>query len=323
MFAHHKIIVNCFPLRHLQHCSLHSLVHEPVTYASAFDDPLFPLHESTRVVGNSNGLICILIGRRDFYLWNPSMRLSKKLPFMDYKLKHGYITNFGFGFDESTGDYKVFAILSVFWVTGRYEAVGKVYSLKTNSWKKIVVDRNNTFAEGGTCVNGKIHWCTRYISQGDIISFDLQSELYGTTWRPPNLDDNFYSSLGEIGGCFCLFCDYPNSRVDVWVMQQYGVKESWNKMVTIPYPCDVPERSSLSVVCFMGREILLHIASRFLVYKLEDGNFHHPRMDKLEDGNFHHSVVVGFDQFYEVEVYVENLISPVSDSEQEGGMKIL
>ncbi|KAK4433147.1 F-box/kelch-repeat protein [Sesamum alatum] len=304
-FTHHRLVLNFFPPHHtLKHCSLQSLLNEPVTDAFAFENPMYNPENSIRVVGCCNGLICILIDRKRFFLWNPSTRMSKKLPDIDDKLKHGDITKFGFGFDDS-GDYKVFAVLSVFWITGRYQATGKVYSLKTNSWRRIKDKDGGSFDEGGKFVSGKLHWGRKCGPdfRWDIVSFDLEREVYGVVEQPSYPQGGFKPALGVLDGCLCVLCDYCNNHLDVWLLKEYGVRESWSKVVTVPYPCDVWAGPFSTPLCIGPEgEVLLIVGFIFAVYYPKENRFSITR-------------IVNFDEFRAADVYVESLVSLVSDGE--------
>ncbi|KAI3459039.1 hypothetical protein Pfo_015702 [Paulownia fortunei] len=272
--AHHRIISTFMqPLWRLKHCSLHSL--------------------------------------KKFFLWNPSTRKSKNLPDFDARLmhiKHGFITKFGFGFDESSGDYKVYAVFSLIWIDCRYQAIGKVYSLKADSWENIKSFKDGSpFDEGGKFASGKLHWSKNsgLNSRWDICSFDLKSEVYGVVEQPSYAEGGFYPNLDALG-CLCVLCDYPKTSADVWVLKQYGVKESWDKVVTVPYLGD-PWQGPFSTPFCIGPkgEILFIFGSTFVIYYPKDNCFQHPQ-------------IVNFDAFHEADVYIESLVSLVPDGgEQE------
>lgn len=68
-----------------------------------------PAGKISYIVGCCNGLICLASNYVvEVFLWNPSTRKSRSLP------KHDIMkivnTNFGFCYDESNDDFKVFAI---------------------------------------------------------------------------------------------------------------------------------------------------------------------------------------------------------------------
>ncbi|KAK6156410.1 hypothetical protein DH2020_010658 [Rehmannia glutinosa] len=256
---------------------------------------MYTPNDSIRLVGCCDGLICILIDQRQFVLWNPSTRTYKKL--CDVRLKHVFVTKYGFGLDESSGDYKVFAVLSMFLPSGRYQAIGKIYSLKTNSWKTLMEKDDNPFDEAGKFVSGKLHWPRKFGLNNcgwDIVSFDLKTEVYGIVEQPNYREGKYHRSLGVLEGCLCVLCDFKKIGVDVWVMKEYGVKESWVRVLAVPYPCD-PWGGPFSTPFCIGSkgEFLFMYELGFLVY--------YPK-DKM----FRRSLTVQFASFGEAIVYVES-----------------
>lgn len=256
---------------------------------------------SVRVVGCFNGLVCIAVNGKHFFIWNPYTRRNRKLPEVDDKMRRGlFITKYGFGFDEVNDDYKVVGILSGFCSGGRYESMVKIYSLRSDSWKTIDVFKDGLpFDDNGKFVNGKLHWGRRFgmDSKWDIVSFDLGSERCGMVEQPCYLDRGFYPSLGVLDGCLCVWCDFPQTSVDVWILKEYGVRDSWVKLVVVPY-FDDPWKGPYSTPLCMGAkgEILLVYGSNFLVYDPKESSFRRPK-------------IINFDTFLEADVCIESLVS--------------
>ncbi|KAL3507359.1 hypothetical protein ACH5RR_032741 [Cinchona calisaya] len=102
-------------------------------------------------------------------------------------------------------------------------------------------------------------------------------------------------TFGVLGGCLSVLFDYERTHADVWVMKEYGVRDSWSKVVSVPY-LDDPEKSSYSIpVCLLRNgEILLVFGSGLVVYNPKSNAFRYPRINGLE----------------EVNIYVESLVSP-------------
>ncbi|KAG8390674.1 hypothetical protein BUALT_Bualt01G0108200 [Buddleja alternifolia] len=308
-FNHHSIISTLLhPYYTLKSCSLHSLLYNPITYAVDFDYPMKNPKNSVRIVGCCNGLVCIAINGKYFFLWNPSTKQHKKLPDVDGKMKNDlFITKYGFGYDECNDDYKVVGIVSGFFSVGRFETMVKVYSLRTNSWKKIEVFKDGLpFDINGKFVSGKLHWGRRNGSNSkwDVVYFDLDSEICGTVEQPSYVEGGFSPSLGVLGECLCVLCDFPETSVDVWVLKRYGVKESWDKVVTVPYSLRDPWKGPYSTPLFIGPkgEVFLVYGSSFVMYDPKDNWFKRPDM-------------VDFGAFLEADVYVESLVSLVPNGE--------
>uniref|UniRef100_A0A7N2KZJ9 F-box associated beta-propeller type 1 domain-containing protein n=1 Tax=Quercus lobata TaxID=97700 RepID=A0A7N2KZJ9_QUELO len=189
-----------------------------------------------------NGVICLydrpfLISNQhpndDLYriaLWNPEIREFKVLPTRHVHcpshVDHTY-EGFGFGYDHKSNDYKVVRIVS-FWddsiVGPDRSPLVEVYTLSTDSWRQIdtVLDASilSDPCKSEIYLNGAYHWLAYRSKQswphGDtelIISFDMSDEIF------------------QIIGCQKETVTAKN--FDIWMMYEYGVKESWIKQFVI------------------------------------------------------------------------------------------
>lgn len=108
-----------------------------------------------------------------------------------------------------------------------------------------------------------------------------------------------------------ICCDYEGVHLDVWVMKEYGIKESWTLMLTIKYPGDEVEMCNLFYpLLFMSKkgEILVVFGSISMIYN-------------PKDESIRYSEVTNFDGYYEAEIYIESLVSPFSIEEHEDATK--
>ncbi|KAL7080972.1 hypothetical protein ACP275_14G011500 [Erythranthe tilingii] len=112
-----------------------------------------------------------------------------------------------------------------------------MYSSKTDSWKKI--ESYNKPFHNISCakfVKGRLHWLARFDDSGDsrcgtIISLDLADEKYRIL--PSNSMVNFQTgNVVEFGGYLGLLSVRHDRDIDLWVMKEYGVTESWTKIWT-------------------------------------------------------------------------------------------
>ncbi|KAL8544493.1 hypothetical protein ACS0TY_004890 [Phlomoides rotata] len=230
-------------------CSLPSLFNEPFTDSIDYTD--VQRAEMIYLVGCCNGLVCILLDLTTFILWNPATKKSMNLPHFDNnKLMHGSIMKYGFGFDELNDDFKVFGSRHLYATDGTRHTIGKDYSLRSNSWTLYV--------------NGKLHWEKH--DKREIVSFDLSSHVSRVVELPSSYSDvrfRFMSSLGVHKGCLITHAFHPNTHFDIWVMKEYGAKESWDKVTTVLY-FDDPHGYSVAIA--PNGDILLNYDSSFAIY---------------------------------------------------------
>ena len=92
-----------------------------------------------------------------------------------------------------------------------------------------------------TCVNGALHWIRFEDQQRSILVFCFESERLQSFPSPPHefgdhnnaIHDDWHVSMGELKG-FLYICDSTIlSDVSMWVMNEYGIEESWTKIYNI------------------------------------------------------------------------------------------
>ncbi|XP_021760569.1 F-box protein CPR30-like [Chenopodium quinoa] len=194
----------------------------------------------------------------DIIIFNPSTGIYKRIEVTDLAF-HGtssipisedrHFTNFGFGFgfDHVNDDYKVVKVTSNHFDDLRVvDSKVMVYSLKTNSWRRAQnfprsLNRYmDSLMEAAVIDNHLLHWLIYSpLGQLEIACFDICNE----TWRediacPNSLVPRSCSNpeLGVLDGCLYFFYEIlSTSKFDVWVMKEYGVKESWVKLFEIDF----------------------------------------------------------------------------------------
>ncbi|KAJ0017036.1 hypothetical protein Pint_09676 [Pistacia integerrima] len=214
----------------------------------------------TEVFGSCNGLLALSNSDQDFLLFNPSTRKLFKLPVEIIELPNdscirGFVFS-GFGYDHVNDDYKVVRMVrfkqdeddNIGWFS-EYEV--KVFSLKTNSWSRIKKLPNYLrfmfqfyfhlmHRRGyGVYACGVLHWVLPRrpeLGVGNlIVAFDLVDEEFRVLPQPDYGDNekDFVLDVGVLEGRLSVICNYNQVKVDVWVMKEYGVKESWSKLFSI------------------------------------------------------------------------------------------
>ncbi|KAI3815110.1 hypothetical protein L1987_14766 [Smallanthus sonchifolius] len=201
------------------------------------------------VVGSCNGLMCLsdsLYGE-PVYVFNPFTRNHLELPkcrqFQDQEVV------FGFGFHPVTNEYKVVRI--VYYRTNhrltrnnRSYPRSEVHVLtigepnsSSNSWRCLgkVPYQLDRQAKEVVVVNGRLHWVSRPGRLGGlpgrtIVSFDLKDEQFKLVSKPVNRS-NYH--LAVINDCLAAAVSCGYGKLEIWVMKEYDVKESWTKLFNI------------------------------------------------------------------------------------------
>lgn len=227
----------------LKHCSINSLLDgQENPDVVNLDFPNRDKNDNSEpisYVGCCNGLILIAIDEKDLFLWNPFTRKSKKLPDLGLQLdkfnNHDYSIAYGFGYDEFTDDYKVAVIIGDLEYLNDYDYKPevKIYSIKTESWKRIGDFYGFVLWNCGVFINGKLHWLLNRMICRHIFSLDLATETYGVM-KAPRCEDYCLTKLVTFGRNLCLIRNDVGVRSEVWVMNEYGVGDSWMKVFNVP-----------------------------------------------------------------------------------------
>ncbi|XP_024986394.1 F-box/kelch-repeat protein At3g23880 isoform X2 [Cynara cardunculus var. scolymus] len=300
-YAHHRLIFSTVPRINLKSCPLYDVLYDKSVNALELDYPLKHPLKSVWIVGSCNGLLCIAIEEDTLFIWNPSTRRSNRLPYCGFKVRSGWYVLYGFGYDESTDDYKVVGISCVFKNGAKYDTKVKIYSLKSGNWKKIGdFPHGIPLDDSGKFSNGALHWAaSRDFGSSyswTIVSLDLAKETYGEVLQPVYDEGDKDLALGSLVDGLCVLCNYRGNHADVWLMKVYGVKDSWTRLVSIPYVTD-PGRDQFSVPLCISNDgkVLLQFGSKLVLYDIKNGSS---------------SEIQNFDECLEAYTIVESMVSP-------------
>ncbi|XP_076891865.1 F-box/kelch-repeat protein At3g23880-like [Bidens hawaiensis] len=288
----------------IESCNLDDVLYDnSVNNALELDYPFRRLSKRVSIVGSCNGLVCIDVDKDVLYIWNPSTRISYRLPPTGtYRTQPGVYVLHGFGYVESTDDYKVVELSSRNKDKHKHENFVKIYSLKSGNWKKM-----DAFPHGfqlhigyGKFCNGALHWAaSKYLGPWTIISLDLAKETYGEVLQPLyDAGDDKVLRLGSLREQLCVLCDYPGIRADVWLMKVYGVKESWAKLISIPYLTDPGTDRFFMLLCMSndGKILIQFWQRKLIVYDAKNGSF---------------SEIQSLYRCFDACTFVESLVSPM------------
>ncbi|KAI8556198.1 hypothetical protein RHMOL_Rhmol05G0233500 [Rhododendron molle] len=303
------ILSSSNPPSDVKSCSLYSILNDKSDSAVQLDCPLKVPDLKVMSWGCCDGLVCIGT-EREVLIWNPSTGKYKGLPNVEmWYYCYGKFAEYAFGYDECIDDYKVVGFFFDNHTSGSNPIV-KVCTLRSDSWRRIGDFPHSVPAHPSWAfVNRALHWVHSSLSgeSNDMIVYlDLEKETYGEVLEPEYRDGYFYDiSLGVLNGCLSILCNYYDACFDVWVMKEYGVRDSWNKLVVIPYvphPSSSDYRYSAPLCILENGEVLLDMATQLVRFNPKDGTFSYP-------------VIHNCSACFGVYPYIESLVSPDSDAD--------
>lgn len=204
-----------------------------------------------QVVGTCNGLVCLVDNlnySRTFILWNPAIRKYVLLPRLhDDVLRHER-SSVGFCFDSKTNDFKVVVLGNV--RIRRHLDKDWVCSLASRSWKcitasKIIPPCSVPGSKAHVFVNGKLHCVASHSERkyNFVLMIDVENEVFGEIELPGRLkiceaeEYRYYMDYGlslfVTGESIAVSWVDTTPSFSVWVMREYGVVESWTKVVNM------------------------------------------------------------------------------------------
>lgn len=214
------------------------------------DFPHIPNIEAgdTEIVGSCNGVVCLRYysSINMIILWNPATRDTKLVPISQWFPARELFSScrIGFGFDAGNNDYKVVRIHGFCKKTDPFWIKIEIYSLKTDSWRWVTSSdqyvnfySNRNYLCSNENINGKYSWLGFKLREGrpqekTMITFDMNNESLISTPLPTNgINITFgINYLIVIDGSLAFI----DEECSIWVLGEYGVKESWTKLFTVP-----------------------------------------------------------------------------------------
>ncbi|KAF5733139.1 F-box and associated interaction domains-containing protein putative isoform 1 [Tripterygium wilfordii] len=205
------------------------------------------------IIGSCNGIVCVSDGVENIGFWNPATREYKPLPPLIPSIDPPVVPvdvhsnwKLGLGFDQRTKDYKILSfVLTYFEAYDVAVDEAQLYSLKNDSWREI--PSFPVFAgdvvRGSICFKGDCYWLAyrddpayNFEDTPYILSFNMADEKFEKFELPDfGLSINDYIlELGMFNGTLAVILyTRPGRLFDIWVMEEYGVTESWVKKWSI------------------------------------------------------------------------------------------
>ncbi|KAM7280693.1 hypothetical protein ACFE04_007827 [Oxalis oulophora] len=245
-----------------------------------------PQHAIKRM-GLCNGILCLVRSDGDIALLNTATRKHHILPHLSQGLLKdrccvGAVFCYGFGYDHLNDDYKVVRIAQFTDIYAKcMHCEVMIYSLKQNAWRKVTQDFPYSLTvvhNSSAFVSGNMHFQVEPISQlapvllihkraaNMIVAFDFSMENYNVVPLPHSLlSRNIHLNFTVLGGCLCVIPITNRAvRGDIWVMKEYGVKDSWVKLFSVVPEGKKSNYPDLLPVAFStnGNKVLLEISGK-------------------------------------------------------------
>ncbi|KAK1352959.1 hypothetical protein POM88_052797 [Heracleum sosnowskyi] len=100
-----------------------------------------------------------------------------------------------------------------------------IQTIGTNAWRSLgEVHRCDGLP---IVLNGRCHWLNN--KARDIISFDAEEEVFQVIHTLSCFRDYKWCNLGLLDGCLCVSLISSNYVSEIWVMNEYGIRDSWTK----------------------------------------------------------------------------------------------
>ncbi|KAF9669603.1 hypothetical protein SADUNF_Sadunf14G0124600 [Salix dunnii] len=247
---HPCLILHCdFPIRNNLYFVDFAAHEEEKEKVKTIRAPFSSVMPEFEVVGSCNGLLCLSnsLYNDSLFIYNPFTGRYKELP-KSFQYPDQEVV-FGFGFNAKTKEYKVIRIVYYRNRHGGYPRSRRViYSLSEvqiltigcPEWRSLgKVSYRLVRRTSGALVNGRLHWISRPCRNRParrLVSFDLTDEQFREVPKPDCGGLNRCNDLVVLRGCLSasVYCNYR--RLEIWVMKEYNVKESWVKEYNIgPY----------------------------------------------------------------------------------------
>ncbi|XP_026384826.1 F-box protein CPR1-like [Papaver somniferum] len=185
----------------------------------------------------------------------------------------------GLGYKSIIDDFKIIRIDVFYDYPICHGCKVNVYTLRSNSWKELPniipydVCLPRPYRTKPALVNGYLHWVgTPVDGQGTrtdskvILSFNLENDVCSEVPVTQQLRKSLFQNrkadstagspsdeflVGSLDGCLCILSGYniPNTyfrsikNIELWVMKEYGVMQSWTKLST--FTRDSIQRSTI------------------------------------------------------------------------------
>ncbi|KAI4345542.1 hypothetical protein L6164_012655 [Bauhinia variegata] len=227
------------------------------------------------IIGVCNGLILIGISPKTYILWNPFIQKYRQIHCPDWNYLYCLC---GFVYDPAAHEHK---IVHVCYHENGVRTTGVLRLERTGTtWKEIKTSFPYGFpsSSSGVVINGAPHWVVgNHLSRErskKIIWFDVAEEKFKEVPKPELECCYCDFDVAALNGSLCItaYRRDQEKKVELWVMKDCGVEESWTKLAVIPIKC----KYFLPLSMVKDGDLLAEIdKSEVVVYDLKKETFKH------------------------------------------------
>ncbi|XP_059308567.1 F-box/kelch-repeat protein At3g06240-like [Lycium ferocissimum] len=260
-------------------------------------------HNWVRVVGSCNGLVLVVNEENIIFLINPTTLKYHRIPNFDLAIpKLDSCSVYGLGYDLVSDDCKVVTLSRY---RGRIDSTFvDVYSLRMGLWRRLESlphYRAVRMRASGVLVNGPLRWLARKAPDFSyvIVAFDLSTEKFLEVPTPTTLDNNnlLFNKLSALRGCLCMLYDTLENEIDIWMMREYRVEESWTRFRVARMGI---EYGLVPFCTISDDDIVLNVdREKLTVYNMKEDQWRDMKVDGITA------------KFERTETFIESLVSPM------------
>ncbi|XP_021774924.1 F-box protein At3g07870-like isoform X1 [Chenopodium quinoa] len=182
-------------------------------------------HDELYVVNECNGVICL----KSWGQWSPyivcNLLTSEQVIVEQFREPSCSVEVYGLGCCPVSNQFKVVRILKT---VESYRCIAEIQTLGTNKWRTVGDAPTFQLRKSGAFLHGSLH---RYSYRDNCLwSFHVGTEKFSLVPVPDDMRRELYTEVSVFNSCLCFSSMSENcSQCEIWLMKEYGVKDSWVK----------------------------------------------------------------------------------------------
>ncbi|XP_060190316.1 F-box/kelch-repeat protein At3g23880-like [Lycium barbarum] len=172
--------------------------------------------EDCTLLGSCHGLILFNVNKH-IYLWIPATRFCTKVLELYHYRWDKLVTRGGLCFDSSKNDYKA-VMFTYDGGPSEWDQLVAIASLKGKKWRQLKFAYDIISVRDGITLHGRLHYRFHMLH---IPEPDQEEK------------ENIVAGLGVLNQCLCMTRLKHDGGLEILVMKEYGIKESWTSLLFI------------------------------------------------------------------------------------------